>query len=185
MKMPNPIAIRFAKLIFSILSITVLGVIFAMISHDHKLLILSAGVAITGGVKACSFYRQVSRTSVSRDCLSKSRSIFIESATPLFWSWRMEATYSGFWMDDINSKLEAYIDFTSKNRPMISRISRRPFSRPRLYLALKNSLFLQASRFRYSGMCIIGMLCLQCSLLDVFSSGSFLRCEPVSFTQAY
>lgn len=35
MKMPNPIAIRFAKLIFSILSITVLGVIFAMISHDH------------------------------------------------------------------------------------------------------------------------------------------------------
>lgn len=124
-------------------------------------------------------------TSVSRDCLSKSRSIFLESATPSFWSWRMEATYSGFWMDDINSKLEAYIDFTSKNRPMISRISRRPFSRPRLYLALKNSLFLQASRFRYSGMRIIGMLCLQCSLLDVFSSGSFLRCEPVSFTQAY
>lgn len=35
MKMPNPIAIRFAKLIFSILSVTVLGVIFAMISHDH------------------------------------------------------------------------------------------------------------------------------------------------------
>lgn len=61
MKMPNPIAIRFAKLIFSILSITVLGVIFAMISHDHKLLILSAGVSITGGVKACSFYRQVSK----------------------------------------------------------------------------------------------------------------------------
>ena len=52
MKMPNPIAIRFAKLIFSILSITVLGVIFAMISHDHKLLILSAGVAITGGEQA-------------------------------------------------------------------------------------------------------------------------------------
>ena len=61
MKMPNPIAIRFAKLIFSILSITVLGVIFAMISHDHKLLILSAVVAITGGVKVYSFYRQVSK----------------------------------------------------------------------------------------------------------------------------
>lgn len=61
MKMPNPIAIRFAKLIFSILSITVLGVIFAMISHDHKLLILSAVVAIMGSVKVCSFYRQVSR----------------------------------------------------------------------------------------------------------------------------
>lgn len=38
MKMPNPIAIRFAKLIFSILSITVLGVIFAMISHDHTMM---------------------------------------------------------------------------------------------------------------------------------------------------
>lgn len=61
MKMPNPIAIRFAKLILAILSITVLGAIFAMISHDRKLLILSAGVAITGSVKVCSFYRQVSR----------------------------------------------------------------------------------------------------------------------------
>ncbi len=43
MKMPNPIAIRFAKLIFSILSTTVLGVIFAMISHDHMYNILTLG----------------------------------------------------------------------------------------------------------------------------------------------
>ena len=187
MKMPNPIAIRFAKLIFSILSITVLGVIFAMISHDHKLLILSAGVAITGGVKACSFYRQVSRQQY--ECLEgllvqeqvnihrKRHAIVLELENGSHVQRVLDGRY--------NSKLEAYIDFTSKNRPMISRISRRPFSRPRLYLALKNSLFLQASRFRYSGMRIIGMLCLQCSLLDVFSSGSFLRCEPVSFTQAY
>lgn len=61
MKMPNPIAIRFAKLILAILTMTVLGVILAMISHDNKLLILSAGIAITGGVKVCSFYRQVSK----------------------------------------------------------------------------------------------------------------------------
>lgn len=61
MKMPNSIAIRFAKLILAILSMTVLGVILAMISHDNKLLILSAGIAITGGVKVCSFYRQVSK----------------------------------------------------------------------------------------------------------------------------
>ena len=45
-------------------------------------------------------------------------------------------------------------------------------------------LFCQVSRFRYSGMRIIGMLCLQCSLLDDFSSGSFLRCEPVLIAQA-
>ena len=51
--------------------LTVLGVIFAMISHDHKLLILSAGVAITGGVKACSFYRQVSRQQY--ECLEGDR----------------------------------------------------------------------------------------------------------------
>lgn len=43
MKMPNPIAIRFAKLIFSILSITVSGVIFAMISHDHTIRITAIG----------------------------------------------------------------------------------------------------------------------------------------------
>lgn len=61
MKMPNPIAIRFAKLILAILTMTVLGVILAMISHDHKLLILSASIAITGGVKVCSFYLQVSK----------------------------------------------------------------------------------------------------------------------------
>ena len=61
MKMPNPIAIRFAKLILAILTMTVLGVILAMISHDHKLLILSAGIAIAGGVKVCSFYLQASK----------------------------------------------------------------------------------------------------------------------------
>ena len=55
MKMPNPIAIRFAKLIFSILSITVLGVIFAMISHDHKLLILSAGIRVFRGLERSAF----------------------------------------------------------------------------------------------------------------------------------
>ena len=61
MKMPNPIAIRFAKLILAILTMTVLGVILAMISHDHKFLILSAVVAIMGSVKVCSFYLQVSK----------------------------------------------------------------------------------------------------------------------------
>ena len=69
MKMPNPIAIRFAMLILAILTMTVLGVILAMISHDHKLLILSAGVAITGSVKVCSFYRQVSRQQYKYKCL--------------------------------------------------------------------------------------------------------------------
>ena len=142
MKMPNPIAIRFAKLIFSILSITVLGVIFAMISHDHNFF-LSPPVWIWGGGWGGLFSptggRGGKEVGGGKGFFSKRK--FIESATPSFWSWRMEATYSGFWMDDINSKLEAYIDFTSKNRPMISRISRRPFSRPRLYLALKNSLF--------------------------------------------
>ena len=81
------------------------------------MLILSAGVAITGGVKACSFYRQVSRQQY--ECLEgllvqeqvnihrKRHAIVLELENG--------SHVQRFWMDDINSKLEAYIDFTSKN----------------------------------------------------------------------
>lgn len=128
MKMPNPIAIRFAKLIFSILSITVSGVIFAMISHDHKLLILSAGVAITGGVKACSFYRQVSRQQY--ECLEgllvqeqvniprKRHAIVLELENGSHVQRVLDGRYK--------LKAGSLYRFYLKNRPMISRISRGP-----------------------------------------------------------
>lgn len=187
MKMPNPIAIRFAKLIFSILSITVLGVIFAMISHDHKLLILSAGVAITGGVKACSFYRQVSRQQY--ECLEgllvqeqvnihrKRHAIVLELENGS----HVQRVLDGRYKFKAGSLYRFYLKKQTNDLPNLPE-ALQPSS---TVFGFEELSFLQASRFRYSGMCIIGMLCLQCSLLDVFSSGSFLRCEPVSFTQAY
>ena len=59
MKMPTPIATKFTKLILVILAITILGIILAIISQDHTLLLLSAGVAIAGGVKIIDYYRAI------------------------------------------------------------------------------------------------------------------------------
>lgn len=59
MKMPIPIANKFTKLVLMILIITVLGIILAIISQDHTLLLLSAGVAVSGGVKIIDYYRAI------------------------------------------------------------------------------------------------------------------------------
>lgn len=59
MKMPPPIATKFAKLVLTILVITILGIILAIISKDHTLLLLSAGVAVAGGVKIIDYYRAI------------------------------------------------------------------------------------------------------------------------------
>lgn len=55
MKMPPPIATKFTKLVLTILAITILGIILSFISQDHTLLILSAGVAVAGGVKIIDY----------------------------------------------------------------------------------------------------------------------------------
>jgi len=59
MKMPTPIATKFTKLVLMILLITVLGIILAIISQDHTLLLLSAGVAVAGGIKIIDYYRAI------------------------------------------------------------------------------------------------------------------------------
>ena len=59
MKMPTPIATKFTKLVLMILIITVLGVILAIISQDHTLLLLSAGIAVAGGIKIIDYYRAI------------------------------------------------------------------------------------------------------------------------------
>lgn len=59
MKMPSPIATKFTKLVLTILTITVLGIILAIISKDDTLLLLSAGVAVAGGVKIIEYYRAI------------------------------------------------------------------------------------------------------------------------------
>lgn len=56
MKMPPPIATKFTKLVLTILAITILGIILSFISQDHTLLMLSAGVAVAGGVKIIDYY---------------------------------------------------------------------------------------------------------------------------------
>ena len=55
MKMPPPIATKFTKLVLTILAITILGIILSFISQDHTLLMLSAGVAVAGGVKIIDY----------------------------------------------------------------------------------------------------------------------------------
>lgn len=55
MKMPPPIATKFTKLVLTILAITILGSILSFISQDHTLLMLSAGVAVAGGVKIIDY----------------------------------------------------------------------------------------------------------------------------------
>jgi len=59
MKMPTPIATKFTKLVLMILLITVLGIILAIISQDHTLLLLSAGIAVAGGIKIIDYYRAI------------------------------------------------------------------------------------------------------------------------------
>ncbi len=59
MKMPPPIATKFTKLVLTILAITILGIILSFISQDHTLLMLSAGVAVAGGVKIIDYYRTI------------------------------------------------------------------------------------------------------------------------------
>lgn len=56
MKMPPPIATKFTKLVLTILAITILGIILSFVSQDHTLLMLSAGVAVAGGVKIIDYY---------------------------------------------------------------------------------------------------------------------------------
>lgn len=55
MKMPPPIATKFTKLVLTILAITILGIILSFVSQDHTLLMLSAGVAVAGGVKIIDY----------------------------------------------------------------------------------------------------------------------------------
>ena len=59
MKMPPPIATKFTQLVLTILAITILGSILSFISQDHTLLMLSAGVAVAGGVKIIDYYRTI------------------------------------------------------------------------------------------------------------------------------
>ena len=57
MKMPIPIAIKFAKLVIALASITILGTVIGIALRDQTLLYLSGGVALAGSVKAIDYFR--------------------------------------------------------------------------------------------------------------------------------
>lgn len=61
MKIPTPIASRFAKLVVAIAAMTSVGILIAVISSDQVLFYLSAGIAIAGAVKIADYYRVIRR----------------------------------------------------------------------------------------------------------------------------
>ena len=56
-KMPTPIAIKFAKLVIALASIAILGAVIGIALRDQTLLYLSGGVALAGSVKAIDYFR--------------------------------------------------------------------------------------------------------------------------------
>ena len=57
MKMPTPIAIKLAKLVIALASITILGTVIGIGLGDQPLLYLSGGVALAGSVKAIDYFQ--------------------------------------------------------------------------------------------------------------------------------
>ena len=57
MKMPTPIAIKLAKLVIALASITILGTVIGIALRDQTLLYLSGGVALAGSVKAIDYFQ--------------------------------------------------------------------------------------------------------------------------------
>ena len=166
MKMPPPIATKFTKLVLTILAITILGIILSFISQDHTLLMLSAGVAVAGGVKIIDYYRTIKGALKGR--LSGNRPAMQGSGTRSCWLWKTARWSRESWKADTSSRLEPSIASTSSgNRSPRSRLnSQKSSSRPSSSLVMKSCLFRQESRFRYSGRVPKRMICLLCSLLD-------------------
>lgn len=170
MKMPPPIATKFTKLVLTILAITILGIILSFISQDHTLLILSAGVAVAGGVKIIDYYRTIKGEHY--ECIegtlvreqagyARKRHTIVLALEDGCWSRES-------WKADTSSRLEPTIaSISSENRSPRSRLnSQKSSSRPSSSLVMKSCLFRQESRFRYSGRVPKRMICLLCSLLD-------------------
>ena len=57
MKMPTPIAIKFAKIVIALASITILGTVIGIALRDQTLLYLSGSVALAGSVKAIDYFQ--------------------------------------------------------------------------------------------------------------------------------
>ena len=188
MKMPPPIATKFTKLVLTILAITILGIILSFVSQDHTLLMLSAGVAVAGGVKIIDYYRTIKGEHY--ECIegtlvreqagyARKRHMIVLALEDGSLEQRiLEGRYKLKIGTDSESlpdtpghfgtRLEPTIaSISSGNRSPRSRLnSQKSSSRPSSSLVMKSCLFRQESRFRYSGRVPKRMICLLCSLLD-------------------
>lgn len=170
MKMPPPIATKFTKLVLTILAITILGIILSFVSQDHTLLMLSAGVAVAGGVKIIDYYRTIKGEHYEciEGTLVREHPAMQGSGTRSCWLWKTARWSRESWKADTSSRLEPTIaSISSGNRSPRSRLnSQKSSSRPSSSLVMRSCLFRQESRFRYSGRAPKRMICLLCSLLD-------------------
>lgn len=170
MKMPPPIATKFTKLVLTILAITILGIILSFVSQDHTLLMLSAGVAVAGGVKIIDYYRTIKGEHYEciEGTLVREQAGYARKRHTIVLALEDGSLEQRILEGDTNSRLEPTIASTSSgNRSPRSRLnSQKSSSRPSSYLVMRSCLFRQESRFRYSGRAPKRMICLLCSLLD-------------------
>ena len=164
--MPPPIATKFTQLVLTILAITILGIILSFVSQDHTLLMLSAGVAVAGGVKIIDYYRTIKGEHY--ECIegtlvreqagyARKRHMIVLALEDGSLEQRiLEGRY----------KLKIGTDSSGNRSPRSRLNSQKSSSRPSSSLVMKSCLFRQESRFRYSGRVPKRMICLLCSLLD-------------------
>lgn len=168
--MPPPIATKFTKLVLTILAITILGIILSFISQDHTLLMLSAGVAVAGGVKIIDYYRTIKGEHYEciEGTLVREQAGYARKRHTIVLALEDGSLEQRILEADTSSRLEPTIaSISSGNRSPRSRLnSQKSSSRPSSYLVMRSSLFRQESRFRYSGRVPKRMICLLCSLLD-------------------
>ena len=168
--MPPPIATKFTQLVLTILAITILGSILSFISQDHTLLMLSAGVAVAGGVKIIDYYRTIKGEHYEciEGTLVREQAGYARKRHTIVLAWKTARWSKESWKADTSSRLEPTIaSISSGNRSPRSRLnSQKSSSRPSSSLVMRSCLFRQESRFRYSGRVPKRMICLLCSLLD-------------------
>ena len=170
MKMPPPIATKFTKLVLTILAITILGIILSFVSQDHTLLMLSAGVAVAGGVKIIDYYRTIKGEHYEciEGTLVREQAGYARKRHMIVLALEDGSLEQRILEGRYKLKIGTDYRFYLKREPIArSRLnSQKSSSRPSSSLVMKSCLFRQESRFRYSGRVPKRMICLLCSLLD-------------------
>ena len=164
MKMPPPIATKFTQLVLTILAITILGIILSFVSQDHTLLMLSAGVAVAGGVKIIDYYRTIKGEHYEciEGTLVREQAGYARKRHMIVLALEDGSLEQRILEGRYKLKIGTDYRFYLKREPIAQKSSSRPSSS----LVMKSCLFRQESRFRYSGRVPKRMICLLCSLLD-------------------